>query len=482
MIEDQDDIQQPESLADLLGELRDSLRRYVILPSGAAYDAVTLWIAASHAQAAWEHAPRLVIKAPEKRCGKSRLLDVIEATCHEPLMAVHVSAASIYRAIGGAGESSLTLLVDEADALFGPKTAADNEDLRGLLNAGHQRNRRVPRWNANLHKLEQLETFAFAALAGIGDMPDTIEDRAVIVPMRRRMAGEEVDSFRQRRDGEPLKALGRRIADALQGHLESLREAVPEMPVEDRAADTWEPLVALAELAGDEWRKAAHAAALELTSSAAASTEPSTQLRLLSDCREVLHGRQGLPTARLLDELHKLPEAGWDTYGPAGLNGKRVSQLLRVYGIGPGNEGRNIRWPEIDGAPPVQAKGYLTKDFADAWARYLPPRQSPDLTPPALEAAGYPSHPSHASHGGQTTWSEAELARDGSDRWDGSSVPSQEPVPPRKRPLTRGNALGVTDGTHGTGTAPEPGLCRVCGKRMALDDGSGTHPGCEVSG
>jgi hypothetical protein len=459
VIDDQDDPQQPESLADLLVELRDALRRYVILPSGAAYDAVTLWIAASHGQAAWEHAPRLVIKAPEKRCGKSRLLDVIEATCHAPLMAVHVSAASIYRAIGAAGESSLTLLVDEADALFGPKTAADNEDLRGLLNAGHQRNRRVPRWNANLHKLEQLETFAFAALAGIGDMPDTIEDRAVVVPMRRRMAGEEVDSFRQRRDGAPLKALGLRLAAALRDHMEYLQTAVPEMPVEDRAADTWEPLVALAELASEDWRKAAHAAAVELTNSAAASTEPSPQLRLLADCREVLKGREHIGSTALVNALREIPDSGWDTYGPTGLSAKRLASMLAVYGIGPAEGGKSRRWP--DG---TNSKGYVTDAFTDAWRRYLP-----------TEGAGDPSQPSQGQQDGHLPWSEAESARDGSESRDGLSVTRSRSVTARKAPLTRGDAASVTVVTDVTGTAS---LCRVCGERMTYDDGSGTHPDC----
>ena len=97
-----------------------------------------LWIAASHVQPAWAHAPRLVIRAPEKRCGKSRLLDVIEATCHEPLITVNASSAAVYRAIGT--DDPPTLLVDEADTIFGSRKAAEaNEDLRGLLNAGHQR-------------------------------------------------------------------------------------------------------------------------------------------------------------------------------------------------------------------------------------------------------------------------------------------------------------------------------------------------------
>src|SRR4051794_32618620 len=123
--------------AVLLDRLRDALSRYVILPTPEAGDAVTLWIAATHAHPAWAHAARLVIRAPEKRCGKSRLLDIAEATCHQPFIPVNSSPAAVYRSIS---EDPPTMLVDEADTIFGPK-ADGNEDLRGLLNAGHQRNR-----------------------------------------------------------------------------------------------------------------------------------------------------------------------------------------------------------------------------------------------------------------------------------------------------------------------------------------------------
>ena len=59
-----------------------------------------LWIAATHAMPAWNTAPRLVIKAPEKRCGKSRLLDLIEALCHRPMMTANASPSAVYRSIG----------------------------------------------------------------------------------------------------------------------------------------------------------------------------------------------------------------------------------------------------------------------------------------------------------------------------------------------------------------------------------------------
>lgn len=134
-----------------------------------------------------------------------------------------------------------TLLVDEADTIFGGKNADANEDLRGLLNAGHQRNRPAIRWDAGTRSLEKIPTFAMAALAGIGAMPDTIEDRAAVIRMRRRAPGETVAPYRHRRDGPALRRLARDLRDWLRAHLDTLEAAVPVMPVEDRAADPEAP-------------------------------------------------------------------------------------------------------------------------------------------------------------------------------------------------------------------------------------------------
>jgi hypothetical protein len=70
-----------------------------VLPSPHATDAVVLWIAATHAQPEWAHAPRLVIRAPERRCGKLRLLDVVEAASHDPLITVNAGPTAVYRSI-----------------------------------------------------------------------------------------------------------------------------------------------------------------------------------------------------------------------------------------------------------------------------------------------------------------------------------------------------------------------------------------------
>jgi hypothetical protein len=358
-------VDQPEGAA-ILRHLHDALTRYVILPSAEAAVAVTLWIAATHAQPAWAHAPRLVIRGPVKRCGKSRLLDVVEGACHAPLITVNASPAAVYRAIGTG--TPPTLLVDEADTIFGGKNADANEDLRGLLNAGHQRNRPAIRWDAGTRSLETIPTFAMAALAGIGAMPDTIEDRAVVIKMRRRAPGESVAPFRHRRDRPALTAVAARLDRWLGKHLAELERAVPSMPLEDRAADTWEPLVAVADLAGGPWPALARAAAAALTADQDSEARTSDGIRLLADIRAAF-AALGNPDAAATKDLVKVlnadPEGPWAGSGPAGLTSKRLGDLLRDFEISPETEA--IRF-EVG-----RARGYTREAFTDAWCRYCPP-------------------------------------------------------------------------------------------------------------
>jgi hypothetical protein len=419
--------------AAILDALRAAITRYVILPSPETTDAVVLWIAATHAQPAWAHAPRLVIRAPEKRCGKSRLLDVVEATCFRPIMTVNASTAAVYRSIGAA-DAPPTLLMDEADTIFGAK-AGDNEDLRGLLNAGHQRGRPTIRWDSNSRTLERIETFAMAALAGIGHMPDTIEDRAVIVRMRRRAPGERVAPYRVRRDGPGLKELAAHLTVWLAGHLGELERAEPAMPVDDRAADTWEPLVAVADLAGAHWPARARTAVTVLTAEYEGAGQLSTGVRLLVDIRAAfvaLGDPPAVATTELLGLLNNDPEAAWCGLGPSGLTGKRLGDLLREFEITSANQ----RFPV------GQAKGYLRDDFADAWRRYCP---APEEAPPGRNPPSTrPIRPNLISAG---------QPRDGLKPWDGLSVPAKQSVPG----LSSQNELG-TDGTGTpgkTGRAPQ---------------------------
>ena len=209
----------------LLKEVHAACGRYVVFPSAEAHDAVVLWCAATHGQPAWEHAPRLTLTSPEKRCGKSRLMDIAETLCYQPLVTVNASTAAVVRSIT---DDPPTLMVDEADTIFGTKKAAENnEDVRGIINAGHQRNRPYVRWDITSRSRELCPTFAMVMLAAIGSLPDTIMDRAIDIRMRRRSPGEKVAPFRTRRDAPPFNSLRDQLHGWVRGNLKVCRMPSP---------------------------------------------------------------------------------------------------------------------------------------------------------------------------------------------------------------------------------------------------------------
>jgi Protein of unknown function (DUF3631) len=423
---------------DLLDALRGAITRYVILPSPEGADAVTAWIAATHAQPAWEHATRLVIKSPEKRCGKSRLLDVAEATCHDPLITVNISPARLVRSID---DDPPTILLDEADAVFGRKAAESHEDLRGILNAGHQRNRPYLRWDATARRGEDCPTFAMAALAGIGDMPDTIEDRAVIISMRRRAPGESVMPFRTRRDAPPLNILRDQLCTWVRCRLDKLTTATPDMPVEDRAADTWEPLCAIADVAGGDWPARIRKATLVLTAAASeADMEASLGLRLLADIRAVFDS-PFMASAELVSRLHNVDDAPWADFD---LTTRRLAARLRGYGIKAGHNAAKT------------ARGYRLEDFSDAFARYL------------------------ASAPVQTSETYAEQ-REPTDAYEATDDPGRPARNERPR-IPAGQVMFTDAGTLPGAGVPEHAACTECRgplDRVLVSIGETTHPGCD---
>ncbi|MGW2421144.1 DUF3631 domain-containing protein [Streptomyces sp. NPDC001709] len=363
----------------LLDELREQIAKFVILPSPEALDAVTLWVAATHLQSAWQHAPRLAVVGPAKRCGKSRLLDVLTETVHEPMLTINTTPAAVFRSIT---EEPPTLLVDEADTIFGtPKMAEKNEEMRGLLNAGHQRNRYVTRVVGNDHTPHRFATFAMAALAGIGDLPDTIMDRSVVIRMRRRAEGERVKPFRSRRDTPALHDVRDRIAAWARPLLDEAADLEPEMPVEDRAADTWEPLVIVADLAAGPWpRRAREACARMVTSEVEVEEEQPGGARILADIRRIFFAQRevdSLSTEELLHHLLQNTESPWAEWGRHGLTSRNLSDMLRPFDIRPGN---------VRLADGTQRKGYMRNKFLDAWRRYCPTVHPVDSEPVAPAA------------------------------------------------------------------------------------------------
>jgi hypothetical protein len=342
----------------VLDELCRRLTDYVVLPSVDAAWAITLWVAATHAQQAWEHASRLHPRSPLKRCGKTRLLEVVAATAAKPLKTTNISAAALVRSINQ--DDPPTIILDEADGVFTRRrgeVSEQAETLRGILNAGHSRDWPYTRWDAIHRQLEACPTYAMAALASIGPLPDTIEDRAIVIDMRRRGPGEHVHQWRSKRVLPVLHAIRDRLSEWVSLHLAALAEADPELPVEDRAADVWAPLCAIANKAGDDWPARARSACLALTAAASAADEGALVERLPDDLFVVFGDRERMPTGDILADLCAIEEAPWSDWHGKPLTARALSQLLRPYGIQP------VKWPG-------GSRGYERAAFEDAWTRY----------------------------------------------------------------------------------------------------------------
>src|SRR5829696_3503254 len=274
-----------------LDEVEAFLGRFVAYPSEAARIAHTLWIAHTHFMECWESTPRIAFLSPEPGSGKSRALEVTEPLVPRPVHAVNTTPAYLFRKVSDP-VGPPTILYDEIDTVFGPK-AKDNEDIRGMLNAGHRRGATAGRCvvKGKIVETEELPAYCAVALAGLNDLPDTIMTRSVVVRMRRRSPDERVEQWAAREAG-------------LVGW--------PDFPdgIEDRNADVWEALLALADLADGDWPTRARAAAVTLVTDVT-DVQQSLGIQLLSDLRTVFGDKTAVATETILERLNEIEEAPW---------------------------------------------------------------------------------------------------------------------------------------------------------------------------
>ncbi|MEO6553982.1 MAG: DUF3631 domain-containing protein [Nitrospiraceae bacterium] len=354
----------PVDGASLLHMLLNVLSKYLVLPDHAAI-AIALWVVRAHCDEAFAISPRLAILSPVKRCGKSTLLELLAKLLPRPLPTSNVTASVIFRVIEKLHPS---LLIDEADSFM-----KENEELRGIVNSGHRRDSaQVLRNVGDDHEPRSFSTWSPMVIAAIGMLPDTIEDRSIVVEMRRKKPGEVVEGIRwNSRKGEVLKGQLQTIARALArwsfDHTRTLRDIDPSIPngLHDRAADNWSPLLTIAKAIGEPWVQQANAAALALSTSET-KTEP-RGVELLHDLAEMFQAdtRDRYPSQGLCDALAGLEERPWgDCRQGKPLNQTQLARLLKPFGI----LSRTIR---LEGQG--TARGYLRTAFDDAFTRYLPP-------------------------------------------------------------------------------------------------------------
>ena len=348
----------------LLNDVAQTLRSFVFLPQWAP-ETLALWILHTYAFQLRDVTTYIGVESPEHRCGKSTLVTVLSELAHRAIVASNVSSPAFFRVIE---QLRPALLIDEADTFL-----HGNDELRGILNSGYLRKtayvlRAVnqpaqtsdnPEAETQTIGLAKYSCWCPKVIARIGQLPPTLADRCIVLRMQRKTAREKCQRLRSLNSG-PLR---RQCARFALDHAAAISAALPQIPpdLNDRAADIWEPLFALADLAQGSWPSLAREAALSLT----ATTHDNNPIAsLLLDIFLVLtqNNVDRIFSQTLIQELNRFPVRPWTDLR----NGKPVTDLwlaqqLRPYGI----RSRNLR---ING---TQAKGYFQDDMMDVFRRYI---------------------------------------------------------------------------------------------------------------
>jgi hypothetical protein len=348
--------------AAILARVSEFIRRYVHLsPAQARIAAV--WTAHTHALSAATTTPYLAVTSAVKQSGKTRLLEIFELLVAKPWLTGRVTAACLIRKVD---QVRPTLLLDESDAAFsGEKEYA--EALRGVLNTGFYAGGVASccvGQGANI-TYKDFRTYCAKAIAGIGQLPDTVADRSIPIRLQRKKTGEVVARFRRRYAKQEAAEIRTEVSDWIISIADRLKGAEPSLPEEltDRQQDGLEPLLAIADEAGHDWPEAVRNTAVEIFRSAAAEDQ-NVAVQLLSDIRSLFEAipEDKVTSAELLDKLKQVETSPWADWGKGkGLTPNGLSRLLKPFGISP----RTIR---VEDKTP---KGYLRESFEDAFDRYL---------------------------------------------------------------------------------------------------------------
>lgn len=405
---DPEPIESPYPLSKVLDMFEKIIHRQVMVTEHAAV-AVALYVAGTWGYEECDIFPRLVITSPMKRCGKSTLLATTQIGVRSPLKADNVSAAAFFRVIA---EAPVTLLIDEVD-----RFVAGDGDLISALNAGYESSgvvlRAVPTESGD-HVVRRFPVYAPALLAGIGGLPDTVLDRSIIIEMQR--AGGNA-SVRKRPVRQARRvALRAGLAPQMAAHRQAIGAAMAKgvasstIPheLDDREADNWDPLLAVADAAGGAWPAKARVAARTLTARRGIDKK-SLREQLLADLRAYFYDlclqritewrdartkgtaismrprvlRVAL-SAHVLEYLVSMPSAPWHDLRDRQLTGRALADFLRPLNIkpyqgrpdpatiAPGPSAMSIPG-QRSAAFPLGAKlnFYHIREMRRAWKRYL---------------------------------------------------------------------------------------------------------------
>lgn len=343
------------------------LTRHCVLPVGGA-SAIALWLMAAYSINSFRVFSKLLIQSPQKRCGKTTLLEVLQGLMPQALSGSNVTPSVIFRAIE---LWQVSILLDEVDTFL-----HNSDDLRGIVNSGHTRSG-AHVWRTEGEAIKEprrFSTWAPMVLAMIGNPPSTILDRSVRIGLVRKTTSDTVERIPQS-FAEDCLPIRRQLTRWAEDAGPALMALTPTMPAHenDRALDNWTALFSVASLVGADADAQQAMTALEVIT----DDGDDLSIELLRDVNDLIQRRVFIGVIRaskLADHLISLDGRPWTecNRGKA-ITANKLAYLLKPYGIKAENRRLNKD----------SQKTYVPDDFTDAIARYLP--ESGQLSNKALE-------------------------------------------------------------------------------------------------
>ena len=369
---------EPVNGPEMMDELLALISKYLHVTEEQAI-AIGLWAIHTYAFKDFEITPRLSVQAPTKQCGKTQVLKVLLCICNKPIMSGNITPAATFRFIE---EQRPTLLLDEFD-----NVSPDNKAIIGVVSTGHEKHGSSIRLVGDDHSPRAFSTFAPLAMALIGSPPPTIADRSIAIEMTRRPRMVTIAKLR-RAGRDELKKFARMIARWVDDSREKIVSTTPLIPDElnDRQADGWEILLAIAEAIGPSFAENARNAAIKLSKNGSPDDEG---IRLLRDIRTVMRidGAEAMPTEIVVKRLNANVDWEWaDRRNGRGLNTRDLSNILRPYGVP--RPPVKLRY---DGGH--QHNSLRLEDLLPIWNSYLEPEKV-GIDSGGGESADVPSVPS----------------------------------------------------------------------------------------
>lgn len=365
---------EPVNLAEVLDACRREIERYCVLPPHAAA-IVTLYVALTYWVEALTWLPYLLAESPMMRCGKTRLLELIECLARRAWAVSSLSGPAVFRVIEA---ERPCLIVDEIDTLSFEKV----NDLASLFNDGWKRTGKAVRCDGENNAAKTFSVFCFKVMAGIGaNLKPATRDRCIRIAMTRATKRETQglanwDPSRAEAWALPLR---RQLARASVDYFDELRdmlyggETTPatRLGLYAREGVVWAPLLAVADIAGGHWPSTAAAAAVASVEANKADADDERE-RLLRDLRTyfeepeqdrtIFRDTAKATSEQLITWLIEDESRGWKEYRGRDLTPHTLARLLKPFGLKPERirEGKD------------RAYYWHRSKMTPLWEKYLP--------------------------------------------------------------------------------------------------------------